>query len=60
MNNSARPGAYTALPDGLYAIVQPTWVAGFVVERHHVTMCAPILRRRLAYWARQARLVSQP
>jgi hypothetical protein len=39
------------LADGLYAVVRPTWVAGFVVEGGRVTICAPILRRRLAYWA---------
>ena len=47
-----------SLPDGLYAVVTQTWVAGFVVERGHVTMCAPILRRRLLdHWMHQARRV---
>lgn len=45
------------LPDGLYAVVQPKWVAGFVIESGRVTMCAPILRRRLSYWMTVARAV---
>lgn len=45
------------LRDGLYAVVQPTWVAGFVVEGREVTMCAPVLRRRVAWWIKQARWV---
>jgi hypothetical protein len=44
----------TDLPDGLYCVETPYLCAGFVVERGHVTRCAPILRRRLAYWSRQA------
>jgi hypothetical protein len=45
------------LRDGLYAVVQPAWIAGFVVENGTVTMCAPILRRKLALWMTQARWV---
>lgn len=45
------------LPDGLYAVVTDTWAAGFVVDGGAVTMCAPILRRDLGKWARQARWV---
>lgn len=37
--NGVQSGEFTTLPDGLYAVVQPRWVAGFVVERHHVTLC---------------------
>jgi hypothetical protein len=47
----------TALPDGLYAVVQPEWVAGFVVEGGEVTMCAPILRRRPGWWTTRARWI---
>lgn len=36
--------------DGLYRVVTPYFVAGFVVEGGSVTSCAPILRKRLAYW----------
>ena len=38
------------LPDGLYRVVTSYLCAGFVVEHGRVTECAPILRRRLAYW----------
>ena len=47
----------TTLPDGLYAVVQPKWAAGFVVEHGEVTMCAPYLRPKLGYWMRHARLI---
>jgi hypothetical protein len=53
-------GAEVDLPDGLYAVVEQDWVAGFVVEAGRVTMCAPILRRKIAYWATRARRVESP
>lgn len=36
--------------DGLYRVVTPKLCAGFVVRGGRVISCAPILRRRLAYW----------
>lgn len=36
--------------DGLYRVERGTLCAGFVIEGGRVTRCAPILRRRLAYW----------
>jgi hypothetical protein len=36
--------------DGLYRVVTPYLCAGFVIEHGRVTLCAPILRKRLAYW----------
>jgi hypothetical protein len=52
------PGQGTArLKDGLWAVVEPTWVAGFVVENGHVVDCAPILRARLSLWVTKARWV---
>lgn len=36
--------------DGLYRVVTSYLCAGFVIECGAVTMCAPILRRKLAYW----------
>jgi hypothetical protein len=36
--------------DGLYRVTTPYLCAGFIVEDGRVTRCAPILRRRLAYW----------
>jgi hypothetical protein len=38
------------LRDGLYRVVAPWFVAGFVVEGGRIVRLAPILRRRLAYW----------
>ena len=45
-------------PDGLYQVTQGGLCAGFVVEDGQVTLCAPILRRRLAYWRTIARRVA--
>jgi len=47
----------TQLPDGLYRVATSYLCAGFVVERGTVTRCAPILRRRLAYWLTVAKPV---
>ena len=52
-------GVAVDLSDGLYAIVTQDWAAGFVVERGSVTMCAPILRKRLSYWITVARRVPE-
>ncbi len=38
------------MPDGLYQVTTNYLCAGFVVEGGQVTLCAPILRKRLAYW----------
>jgi hypothetical protein len=38
------------LADGLYRVTTRYLCAGFVVEHGKITMCAPILRKRLAYW----------
>ena len=43
--------------DGLYIVRQYKFTAGFVVEGGKVTMCAPILRKRLAYWMTKAERV---
>lgn len=40
--------------DGLYQVTAHRLCAGFVVQGGRVIMCAPILRRRLAYWLRFA------
>lgn len=53
------------LPNGLYAVIQddrkPIFCAGFIVRDHLVRKvdCAPIIWRKLAYWAQQARVVTQ-
>lgn len=36
--------------DGLYRVTTAYLCAGFVLEGDRVIRCAPILRRRLAYW----------
>ena len=36
--------------DGGYRVVQPRFVAGFIVQGGKVTACAPILRKRFKYW----------
>lgn len=38
------------MTDGLYRVVTPYLCAGFVVVNGRVTVCAPILRKRLSYW----------
>lgn len=45
------------MPDGLYRVTTSYLCAGFVVEDGVVTLCAPILRRRMAYWKTIAKLV---
>lgn len=37
-------------PDGLYQVTTPYLCAGFVMEGGRITKCAPILRKKLAYW----------
>lgn len=44
-------------PDGLYQVTTSYLCAGFVVEQGRVALCAPILRKRLAYWRTVARRV---
>lgn len=44
-------------PDGLYRVTTRYLCAGFVVDGGRVTMCAPILRKRLTYWMTIAELV---
>lgn len=36
--------------DGLYRVETRYLCAGFVVAQGRVTACAPILRRKLAFW----------
>jgi hypothetical protein len=38
------------LADGLYRVAYKAICAGFVIEKGCVTLCAPILRKRLAWW----------
>lgn len=45
------------LKDGLYLVNHGTITAGFVVRDGRVTVCAPILRKNLEFFARKARFV---
>lgn len=38
------------LADGLYQVTTSYLCAGFVVEHGSVTLCAPILRKKISYW----------
>lgn len=40
------------MPDGVYQVDYGNICAGFVIDRGRVIACAPILRRRLAFWLR--------
>lgn len=44
--------------DGLYRVTTSYLCAGFTVEDGRVTLCAPILRKRLSYWRSVARWVA--
>jgi len=46
------------LKDGTYQVTTPHLCAGFVVEWGEVTDCAPILRKRLAYWVTVAEWIA--
>jgi hypothetical protein len=45
------------IPDGLYRVVTPHFVAGFVVQDGCVMECAPILRKRIHHWMQVAERV---
>ena len=45
------------MSDGLYRVTTSHLCAGFVIERGKVTRCAPILKKRLAYWLTVAEFV---
>jgi len=44
--------------DGLYRVTTSYLCAGFVVEDGIVTMCAPILKRKLDYWKTIAKRIA--
>lgn len=47
------------LPDGLYRVTTHYLCAGFTIEDGNVTMCAPILRRKLGYWMTVAKKIEE-
>ncbi|HEU0197096.1 MAG TPA: hypothetical protein VFQ88_07810 [Nevskiaceae bacterium] len=46
------------MTDGLYRVSTHYLCAGFIVVNGRVTACAPILRRKLAYWRTVAERVA--
>ncbi|HEX7371054.1 MAG TPA: hypothetical protein VF284_12320 [Rhodanobacteraceae bacterium] len=46
------------MKDGLYRVTTRYLCAGFIVLNGRVTACAPILRRKLAYWRTVAERVA--
>jgi hypothetical protein len=46
-----------ALKDGLYVVNHGTTTAGFVVREGKITVCAPILRKNIEFFARKAKFV---
>lgn len=38
------------MDDGLYRVLYKGICAGFVVKRGRIVKCAPILRRKMAFW----------
>jgi hypothetical protein len=45
------------LKDGLYRVEHGTITAAFVVRGGVITVCAPILRKNIEFFARKAKLV---
>lgn len=48
----------TDLPDGVYRVTTSYFCAGFVVSGGRVVLCAPILRRRLEFFAGMAERIA--
>lgn len=46
------------MSDGVYQVVQPKFVAAFIVSNGRVVVCAPILRKRIEYWKTVALKIS--
>lgn len=44
------------MKDGLYIVTTSYLCAAFVIAGGSVTLCAPILRKKLDYWKKVARL----
>jgi len=47
------------MTDGLYRVTTTYLCAGFVMQNGHVVTCAPVLRKRLAYWKTIALRIGQ-
>jgi hypothetical protein len=50
---------YVDMPDGLYRVIGPSWVGGFIVYEGWVRQidCAPVMWRSLPHWAAEAELI---
>jgi hypothetical protein len=46
------------LKDGLYIVNHANVTAGFVVREGKVTVCAPVLRKNIDFFARKAKWVA--
>ena len=46
------------LQDGLYQVIHGNITAAFVVRGGVITVCAPILRKNIEYFAKKARLIA--
>lgn len=47
----------TKLKDGLYVVDHGTIYAAFVVRGGEITVCAPVLRKNLAFFATKAKWI---
>jgi hypothetical protein len=45
--------------DGVYDVTNEQLSAGFAIWQGRLVWCAPILRKRFDYWARQAQWVGE-
>ena len=52
-------GEGETMTDGLYRVTTKYLCAGFVVFGGKITLCAPILRRKLDYWKTIAVLIKE-
>jgi hypothetical protein len=46
-----------SLKDGLYVVNHGATTAGFVVREGKITVCAPILRKNIEFFARKAKFI---
>ena len=47
------------MKDGLYRVVLPRVVAGFIICDGRVVKCAPILRGNIRHWMRIAKWIAE-
>lgn len=59
MNSTRLIPCEKPMKDGLWVVTTDHFTAGFVVNDNWIIDCAPILRRKIAYWQTQARWVRE-